>query len=526
MRSLTRAAVWKPVFLLVALSAAVPLVHGYHLGVEDQAIYLPGIEQKIHPNLFAADAELFLPQTRPTLLVPLVAWSVRTTGMPLDVTVFIWHFLSIFALLFAAWRLACRCFALEEARWCAVALLAALFTMPVAGTSIFIVDTYLHPRTLATALILLAIVDVLDSAVLGFKKLDRHIARAILWIGLAATIHIQMALYGFLLSLFLGWKPGRKAMARVGDGEPPSAPGATTQSTTMAAAFPLQSLFQPGSEAWKEAARTRFQHYLLNWEWYEWLGAIAPLLFFWWFVKLARRSGLEMVDLISQRVAAFQVFSIVSALVLTLPPQFERLTPFQPMRALHLATLIFVLLAGGFIGQFLLRRSAIRWALLFAPLCATMFYVQRQIFPASEHIEFPGRASHNPSSRNPCSHNQWVQAFLWAKNNTPENAYFALDTHYVELPGNDQHGFRAFSQRSMMADWNKDGGVVTLFPAIAERWQRETHARANWKNFSSADFQHLHEQFGVGWVVLEKPMKVALNCPYENAQVAVCKVAE
>ena len=40
---------------------------------------------------------------------------------------------------------------------------------------------------------------------------------------------------------------------------------------------------------------------------------------------------------------------------------------------------------------------------------------QRRQFPASEHVELPGRASSNA----------WVQAFLWARSNTPQDAYFA-----------------------------------------------------------------------------------------------------
>jgi hypothetical protein len=143
-----------------------------------------------------------------------------------------------------------------------------------------------------------------------------------------------------------------------------------------------------------------------------------------------------------------------------------------------------------------------------------MFFVQRETFPASEHLELPGRVSGNP----------WIRAFVWVKANTPQDAYFALDPAYVERPGEDQHGFRALAQRSMMADLMKDAGVVTLFPSIASRWQQETRARANWSSFTLADFLRLRDQYGVTWVIVEKPIQVPLQCPYQNGQVAVCRI--
>ena len=495
-------ALWKTCCFLALLTAGAILLHGYHLGIEDQAIYLPGIEKNLHPGLFAKDSELFLPQTRATFLGEMVAFSVRATGVRLETAVFAWHVFSLFLFFAASWRLACRCFATQEARWGALTLLAALLTLPVAGTSLYLVDQYLHPRTLATALILLALVDVLD----------RRPLQAILWIALATPVHIQMAFYGVLICLFMAWKaPGGEQ--EVTSKEPAAAQSANALTFFL---FPLKSLFEPASEAWKEAARTRTQHYLVRWEWYEWMGALAPLAFFYWFVHLARKSGMSVAAFVAQRAAAFQIFSVVSALVLTLPPKFERLTPYQPMRALHVTTLLFVLLAGGFMGQYVLQRSVARWLLLFLPLCFAMFYVQRQLFPSSEHVELPGRTSRN----------QWVQAFLWIKDNTPQGAYFALDPVFMGRPGEDQHGFRAFSERSMMADLMKDPGVVTLFPAIAARWQKEVHARDGWSSFTLADFNRLHDEFGVTWVVLEKPLRLPLQCPYQNGAVAVCRISE
>jgi hypothetical protein len=145
-----------------------------------------------------------------------------------------------------------------------------------------------------------------------------------------------------------------------------------------------------------------------------------------------------------------------------------------------------------------------------------MFYMERAEFPASPHIEWPGIASRNP----------WLEAFTWIKSNTPVGAYFALDPMYNDRPQEDVHGFRAFAERSMMADYVKDSGVALLFPAIAPEWQREVHARDGWQHFTPEDFTRLRRDFGVDWVVIEQsqPSAQKLFCPYQNELLRVCKL--
>jgi hypothetical protein len=137
-----------------------------------------------------------------------------------------------------------------------------------------------------------------------------------------------------------------------------------------------------------------------------------------------------------------------------------------------------------------------------------------------------------------------VEAFNWVKANTPVDAYFVLDPHYMSSEGEDYHGFRGLAERGQMADWDKDPGVALLFPDLAGRWSHEVHALDRWKNFTAEDLHRLHEQFGVGWTVLpygsprglrgeyvtyaEKPpgtIPIPLfDCPYHNRSVVVCKI--
>ena len=151
---------------------------------------------------------------------------------------------------------------------------------------------------------------------------------------------------------------------------------------------------------------------------------------------------------------------------------------------------------------------------LFIPLCATMFVAQRAVFPQSRHLEFPFSA---PS-------NKWVEAFAWVRSHTPADAVFALDPYYMLRYGEDDHGFRAYAERSTLADRVKDAGVAALFPRIAPLWQEQVHDLDGWDRFGEADFRKLSNKYGVSWVILanDHPALKTFDCPYHNELVSVC----
>ena len=120
--------------------------------------------------------------------------------------------------------------------------------------------------------------------------------------------------------------------------------------------------------------------------------------------------------------------------------------------------------------------------------------------------------------------NDWVRAFLWVRQNTPLDAYFALDPNHMSAPGEDQHGFRDIAERSRLADNVKDSGAVTMFPKLADTWLQQTRALGGWKNFTVTDFEGLKQSYGVNWVVLQAGTQAGLACPYRNQSVAVCEI--
>jgi hypothetical protein len=169
---------------------------------------------------------------------------------------------------------------------------------------------------------------------------------------------------------------------------------------------------------------------------------------------------------------------------------------------------------GGFLGEYVLKDRVWRWLVLFVPLGIGMFVAQRTLFSAGAHIEWPGRASKNP----------WAQAFMWIRQNTPTDAVFAIDPEYMRLPGEDTIGFRCLAQRSRLADTVKDGGVVSMFPPLADEWWEQVRAQSPWKESRAADFARLREKYRVSWVVVQQPGVDGLTCAYQNAAVRVCRV--
>jgi hypothetical protein len=477
----------KHIASLVLLTAIALLIHGYHPFAEDAEIYLPGVLKILNPGLFPVNAEFFGEHAGHTLYPNLIAFSVRATHLPLPWAAFLWHLISIFLLLAASWRLASALFEDERARWAAVALMAALLTLPIAGTELYILDQFLNPRNLAAYAALFAVAEVLH----------RKYGRATLWLVFAAVMHPFMASFAIAFCVWL----------IVLDRYHPRLLG-------FAAALPFGITFEPPPAAYHEVALRQPSHFILRWQWYEWLGAIGPVLLFWWFGSFARRRGMKNLELVSRAMVPFVLVALLAAIGLGIPARFEALTRLQPLRCLALCYMVLVVVGGGLLGQHLLQRQVWRWLALFVPLSLGMYFAQRQLFPASAHIEWPWAQPRN----------RWAQAFEWIRGNTPVDALFALDPRHMKLPGEDENGFRARAERSMLADLVKDKGACSMFPPLSVKWAEQIADQKNWKQFGKGDFARLRQKYGVSWVVLEQPGPAGLECPYENPAVRVCRV--
>ncbi len=201
-------------------------------------------------------------------------------------------------------------------------------------------------------------------------------------------------------------------------------------------------------------------------------------------------------------------------MIMLAPPAWIRLTPLQPMRYLQLVYFFMMLVGGGLLGRYVLRGSVARWAVFLLAVNGGMLWWQCSEFSGSQHVEWPGRSPQNP----------WLQAFAWIRANTPVDAYFALDPHYLEAPGEDYHGFRALAERSQLADAVKDAAAVTQVPELGPAWYQQVTAEEGWAAFHAADFERLKRQFGVDWVLVALPRSPGLDCRWHNQTLAVCAI--
>lgn len=483
-------------------------VTGYHPGAEDDGVYLAAVKADLNPTLFPHDADFFRIQLQATQFDRCMAEFVRATGMSVAWAELTWHLISIFLILWACGRISRALFDDARAQWASVALVAAMFTLPVAGTALTLVDQYLHPRALATALVLIAVERILVG--------PRWQAVPLLF--LAFTMHPIMAAMGAFFCFFLTltnaefletWLDGKRLIWHQHPNEIKA-----RITAGVASALPLSWVFDSPNPSWRKALDAKDYLHLSKWAWYEWLGALAPIFLFCLLWCLSTQRGEKALARFSLAVSLYGVFQFAVAVVLQSTPALIRFLPMQPMRFLHLIYFFLALTGGGLLGKMVLKTAFWRCAVFLLALNGSMFYGQRLLFSESPHLELPGLQTGNP----------WLQAFDWIRKNTPTNAYFALDPGYMGTPGEDYHSFRALAERSQLADAHKDAAVVGQVPQLAPVWERQVAAQEGWQSFTLADFRRLKTDFDVDWVLVKYPQPDGLACRWHNSALAVCQV--
>lgn len=477
--------------LLLATVLAV-MIHGYHLGADDAAIYVPAIKSVADPALYPFGAEFFMSHAHLSLFPDLVGDSARFTGLPIDIVIFAWHAACIFLLLLATWRLASVCFQSDLARWGSVGLVAALLSVPVAGTALVIMDPYLTARSLSTPATLFSI---------ACWASDRR-KQAAAWLLLTALVHVQMAIFSAAFLACLEVERRRTIGSE------------NALTMKILAGIPFLFPLHAATGAARDALFSRTYFFIYQWAWYEWAGIAAPLGLLWWLSSREMKGTTPVFRALARAAIPFGLLFTAAGMVVGLPAWLENYTRLQPLRSLHLVYVILFVLLGGLIQEYALHCSLTRWLVLLLPLASAMWFLQHYSFPSSLHVEWPGYQADNG----------WNSAFLWIRGNTPKDAVFALDPNYMLSPGEDMHGFRAVAERSVLADFVKDSGAVSLFPQLADDWRSQTEAEKGWSNFKRRDFEKLAEEFPITWILTLAPAPRGLACPYTNKDVVVCRI--
>lgn len=497
--------------LVSLLTALVLLVHGYHPYAEDGGLYMAGIERLLDPALFPHGTAFVTEHLRFSLFAPMVAALVRWSHLSLPVVLLLLHLATVWMALFAAYLLASSCYESLRARVGAVALLALWITLPIAGTSLMLMDPYVTARSLSTPCVLLALAGVLDAFPLRSDvQADRR--RGLMMCGaalvFAAAMHPLMAAYGFGCVLILGCMLSPLRWVRLWG-------TMTLCITAIAVATAMQVLAPAESALYVRVEMTRYYWFPGAWHWYELVGLAAPLIL----LAYVGLRGSSESRAPAQRVARMAV--ICGAMAVVIAALFARqrtathlVARLQPLRIFQIVYIVMILAVGAALAERVLQRRPMRWAAALVLLSGVMFSAERLTFPDSSHVEMPWMATHNP----------WEQAFVWIRHNTPKTALFALDAHYITSPGEDAQCFRAIAERSALPDYSKDGGEVSVTPALATTWEAGEAVQERMDAESDAERISILKPLNVSWVVLKAAATTGFDCPYTNAAVKVCRL--
>ena len=479
--------------LLVTLTALA--VHGYHMGVEDCETYIPAAKKLLNPALYPYAPEFFLDHEHLSIFGHVVAGLSQLTRVPIDWAIFAWYVVCLFGMISACWLIAAASFTSSRARWSSTLIITAVLTMPAANTALLLMDPYLTARSFSTPLTLIA---------LGALLQRRYMLAGVTTV-ITGLFHPQMVAYLAVLAVVIYVTEQQKSRSK----EP--VPAMASGAAILPTGFDLK----PATGAYHEALYTRDYFFLYNLEWYHWLGMLAPLAILAWFWRGKLRGTTSAFSMLSFVMIPFGLISIIGAAMVCSSPLFDTFVRLQPLRTFHLITIVFVILLGGVFGEFAGNKRPWAIAGLAGCLAFGMFFVGRATYPNSQQIELPAATSANG----------WVNTLLWVRRNTPTDAVFAVDSHYLRDDGTDAHGFRAVAERSSLADYYKDSGAASLFPTLADEWKQMSTATTGLNHFSAADFLRLKSEYpAVDWTVVRGTAPAGLACPYSQQGYAVCRI--
>jgi len=482
-----------PWSLFAGLTVLILFVQGYHPWSNDAGIYLAGVRKLIDSGLYRSDAPFIVSHTHLSIFAPALAHFIRLTHANFAWAIFGAYLFSTALFLYACWQVAVRLLTSQRARLGALWMAAALYSLPVAGTALVIMDPYLTARSFSTPLDLLAV----------SAALDRRYMRTGIWIVLAALLHPLMAAFAFAFVVIL------IALDRE---RPRFALSLCIMGILAAAIAYWNGLFEPIFLAYREALLLPAHTFLFlgRWQWYEIAGAVLPLILFavtaW---KSGLRSRIAQTCLAALLTGASSLI-IAASFVPVRGPYL--LVPLQVMRIDHILYALGVILFGGLVAHLTRRHTWI--AFVFFLLAFTGMGVAAHLsYPGCRAVEWPGLAPKNP----------WSQAFLWIRGHTPPNAVFAFNPRLVYQPEEDEQGFRVLSERSQLPD-DKDAGVVAVFPSLAFRWARERNATLHINAESDAERVKTLTPLGVTWILLPPSAATQFSCPYSNEVIKVCQL--
>ncbi len=228
----------------------------------------------------------------------------------------------------------------QRAQLAGIATLAALWTVPVAGSSLLLMDPYVTARSFSTPLSLWAIAFALDD----WKHNTRALIGCIVCIIFAAAFHPLMAGYAVGLIITVRALRSPRIVLLL----------AAFAILTFAMCALLQAHAPADSAAEALAAHSRYYWFLAQWHWYELFGLAGPLLVLFALLRFTPARLNNSARALAIACIVYGCFATAIALVFAHESYHAHIIGrLQPLRAFLTIYAIMLLLLGACMQQLL-----------------------------------------------------------------------------------------------------------------------------------------------------------------------------
>jgi hypothetical protein len=467
---------------LLALAAFIVLCTmnsaGYRYGASDQAFYQPVVVRQLDPHLFPRDAALLDAQGRLTFYDEAIAALARVVPLDLPQLFFALYLVTLVLLFSAARGLGARWYRAEWAAWA----LAAAFTLrhAVAKTGANTLEGYFHPRQLAFAVALLAVV----------AFLDRRDGRAALLLVVAAALHPTATAWVVVWLAVAFWiaRPAWRLSMSI------AVIAGIAVAAWLLAAGPLAGRLTTMDPAWLAVIAEKDYLFPLDWPADAWVTNLiaVPIILIGWRVR--RRAG-ALVDretaLVGGAVALLVLFLCwlpfnASHLALAVQLQTSRLFWILDV----FATMYLV----GLLADGTARRAAAVAAVVAGLSLARGVYIC--------FVQFPER----PVFAVTLPEGDWRDAMTWARTTSISSGFLA-DPYHAARYGSS---VRVAAERDVFLEQMKDTALAMYDRSIAMRVADRQHALTIDRWDSAEGARALGLRYHLDYLVVDRPLDLPL----------------
>jgi hypothetical protein len=479
------------VISLVAAACVLGILNsgGYRYGVSDQAFYLPAVLQHQDESLFPRDRALLHAQDRFMLFDDMIAEALQATHLPLP---------SLFLVLFLAGLIVHFSAIVALGRfwygsWWATAALVFVMTLRhrITRTGVNTLEGYLHPRTLAFAVGIWALVTFLKG----------HTLVSIGLVAIASVFHTTTALW-FAIWIAVAiviveprWRgPMAAAAAAVAIG-----------GIWLLWFGPLREQLQYMDAAWLSVLNLKDYLFPTAWPVSAWLINLAYPLVVWVGYRMRRRQSLVHPR---EEALVFGALALAGVFLISLPFVAIRLALAVQLQISRIFWML-ELVAAVYLVWFAVARGARE------PLRSTARWVTCVLALASlsrgAYIMLVEQPDRRIIQTLPVA-SQWSDVMDWVRQ-TPVDAHVLADPNHAFRYESSE---RILGQRDVLLEASKDTAVATYSRSIAHRVFERIQAVGDFETMTADAARSLAVRYDLDYLITERTLD--LPRVYQNSQ--------